>query len=364
MMATARAAVPERGWTPIVILGIVVVGVLYLVRSSLPPLILAGIMAYILNPVIDIGERRAIPRWASISGVYLLIGGIIVLGFAYLVPLVIEQIQDLQVQLKALWPRLPDMLREGKEWLQQRVPASRSLIGEFQLDERAISTAQEWASGFLAQTPQFLTKALTNIVNIVSYFVLVPFIAFFLLRDGRAFKRGLIHLVPNRFFETTLSINSKVEDQVGRYLRGILLEASTIGVLSVIGLVIIGLDQAVVVGLVAGAANLVPYLGPITGTLVGLFVAITTGGSALGVLVVFAAVQFIDNWVLQPVVMSRSVRLHPLLVFLAVIFGGTYAGLLGMVLAVPLVGAVVVTIATLREGLKPTADPMVGFSPG
>jgi len=359
MMASASAETRERGWAPILLLGIVVATVLYLVRTSLPPLILAGIMAYLINPIIDISERRNIPRWASIAGVYLLIAGLIVLAFAYLVPLLVEQLQQLQQQLKGLWPRLPDLLRGAQEWVQEKIPASRNLVGEFQLDERAISTAQEWASGFLAQAPQFLTKALTNIVNVVSYFVMVPFIAFFLLRDGRSFKRGLIQLVPNRFFETTLAINSKIEEQVGRYLRGILLEASSIGVLSVIGLLVIGLDQAVIVGVVAGAANLVPYLGPIVGTLAGVLVAVSTGGSILGVLIVFASVQFIDNWVLQPVVMSRSVRLHPLLVFLAVIFGGTYGGLLGMVLAVPLTGAIVVTISTLREGLKPSADPMV-----
>ena len=115
-------------------------------------------------------------------------------------------------------------------------------MGDFQLDQRAIATVTDGATGMLAAAPKYLTSAVSNVVNVVSYFVMVPFIAFFLIRDGRAFKSHLIELVPNRYFEMSLSILSKIEDQVGRYLRGILLEASAIGIMSSIGLLIIGAE--------------------------------------------------------------------------------------------------------------------------
>jgi predicted PurR-regulated permease PerM len=345
----------EMSWWPVLLLGLTVVGVLYLIRGNLPPLILAGIVAYLVSPTVDIGERRGLPRWASIAIVYVLIGGLIALSVGVLVPILIDQGNELKDKVQQLWPQLPALIHQAQMWIQQKIPASRSLLADFKLDERAITTVQEWATEFIAAAPAYISGALTNVVNILSYFVMVPFIAFFLIRDGRQFKRGLVQLVPNRYFETTLSIISKIEDQVGRYIRGLLLEASAIGIMSSIGLIIVGLNGAVLIGLVAGIANMIPYLGPIIGTTVGLIVALSTGGSVLGVIIVFASVQFIDNWVFQPVVMSRSVSMHPLLVFLAVVFGGSYGGLLGMVLAVPLVGAVIVTITTLRAGLRPSA---------
>ena len=351
----AAAAPRERVWIPMVLLALLVAGVLYLVRDNLPPLILAGIMAYLLNPLVDIGERHSLPRWASIALVYLVLVGLIVLLIAVLIPMIVDQIQDLKRMFDIWWPQVPGMIRQAQAWIVLKIPAAGPMLGEFQLDQRAISTVTDGATGILAAAPKYLTSAVSNVVNVVSYFVMVPFIAFFLIRDGRVFKSHLIELVPNRFFEMSLSILSKIDDQVGRYLRGILMEASAIGVMSSIGLLIIGLKSAIVVGLVAGIANLIPYLGPLVGGTVGVIVALSTGGNVVSVLVVFLVVQFVDNWVLQPVVMSQSVKLHPLLIFLAVVFGGSYGGILGMIVAVPLMGSFLVTVQTVREALKPPA---------
>jgi predicted PurR-regulated permease PerM len=109
--------------------------------------------------------------------------------------------------------------------------------------------------------------------------------------------------------------------------------------------------------MLTGVLNLIPYLGLIVGFVVGIFVALATGGNIFAVTVVFAVAQFVDNWLIQPIVISRSVNLHPLLIFLAVVFGGTYGGFLGMMLAVPLAGAIVVTGRTIREGLRPHVYP-------
>jgi len=340
-------------WWPIVLLALVVGLVLYLVRGSLSPLVLSAIVAYLLNPLVDIGERHALPRWLTITLLYVVIGGLIVLAIFYLMPLLFDQLHEIQQRLKTLWPLLPGYLDAIVEWVNARIPAFRSFIEEPQLGSRIVNTAQEWLTRTLEHTPALLTKALSNLVVVLSYFVMVPFIAFFLLRDGRQFKRGLIALVPNRYFEATLSVIAGVGESVGRYLRGVLLESLTLGLMATIGLLIIGLKAAIVVGFVAGFMNLIPYLGSIAGVVIGCLVALSTGGNVIGVVIVFAVVQFIDNWFVQPIILSRSVRLHPLVIFLAVVFGGTYGGLLGMVLAVPLSGAFVVTVRTLREGLRP-----------
>jgi len=351
-------AVEQRvAWWPMVLIAAATIGLLYIIRESLSPLVLALIMAYLLNPLVDIGERRSLPRWVTISIIYLLIGAILVVAIAFAVPALIQQLQDIRELITVHWPKLPTYLDDAAVWTEQNVPYVGPIIADPEIGSRALSTIQEWLSRALEQAPTLLTSALSNLVNVVSYFVIVPFIAFFLMRDGRQFIRSGIQLVPNRYFEVTLNVLGGIGESVGRYLRGLLLEASILSLVAIIGLLSIGLEYAVIVGIVAGITNLIPYLGPTMGILVGSTVALLTGGNVLGVLIVFAIAQFLDNWVVQPVVMSRSVHLHPLVIFMAVIFGGTYGGILGMVVAVPLTGVVIVSVRRLREGLQPPVYP-------
>jgi len=220
-------------------------------------------------------------------------------------------------------------------------------------------TVQGWATSALASAPEFLTAALSNLVNIVSYFVMVPFIGFFLTRDGQVIRRKLVELIPNHYFETILNALSRVDAQVGLYLRGLIIQVTIVAIMATLGLTIIGLDQALIVGIIAGLANFVPYLGPTVGVIVGATVAWTGDTSVLAVLAVFGIVQFIDAWITAPLIMARSVDTHPLAVFLIVWLGGKYFGILGMLLGVPVVFAVVVAIKTIREGLGPTPDYLV-----
>jgi predicted PurR-regulated permease PerM len=346
----------ERGaWWPVLLTATVTFGALYMVRSTLPPVLLAGIMAYLLNPFVDFGERRALPRWAVIGLIYLIIVGLIIISVFYLVPALINQLTDIQRELRSLWPLVPAYLDVWVDWARARFPSAVSTIfGDEPLGVRVIAGAQSWITSAIAQAPTMLTSVISNIANFLLYFVMVPFIAFFLLRDGRAFKMWLIQLVPNRYFETTLHVVGGIGESVGWYLRGLLIQATILATAASIGLSIAGVKYAVIIGIVAGVVNMIPYIGPTFGILIGVMIVVTTGeGSILGILIVFGIAQFIDNWLVAPVVMSRSVKLHPLIVFLAVILGGTYAGILGMFLAIPVTGAAFVTFRRMREGLKP-----------
>lgn len=351
----------ERGaWWPVLLTAAVTFAALYMVRSTLPPVILAGIMAYLLNPFVDFGERRALPRWAVIGLIYLIIVGLIIISVFYLVPALINQLTDIQRELMSLWPLVPAYLDVWVDWARIRFPSAVSMIvGDEPLGLRVVAGAQSWIASAIAQAPTMVTSVLTNIASFLLYFVMVPFIAFFLLRDGRAFKMWLIQLVPNRYFETTLHIVGGIGESVGWYLRGLLIQATILATVASIGLSIVGVKYAVIIGVISGIANMIPYVGPTFGVLIGLMIVVTTSkGSIFGVLIVFGIAQFIDNWFVAPFVMSRSVKLHPLIVFLAVILGGTYAGILGMFLAIPVTGAAFVTFRRLREGLKPPVYAM------
>jgi putative permease len=206
------------------------------------------------------------------------------------------------------------------------------------------------------QVAVFLSEHLYDVVGVVpgvlalaTQAVLVPVIAFFMLKDGRHFRRGFISLVPNRYFEFTLNALRKADLQLGGYLRGQFLAALIVGLLATFALWLIGVDYYLVVGLVAGLANLIPFLGPLIGGAAAVAVSVATTGAfeqvAL-IVVAFSVIQVVDNFGTQPLVRSRNVELHPLVILLVLLTAGEVFGLLGLLLAVP---AAAVTKVLVQE---------------
>jgi len=191
----------------------------------------------------------------------------------------------------------------------------------------------------------------------------VPVITFFLIKDSRRFKRAIISQVPNKYFELSLNILHKVENQVGKYIQGQTIDALIVGILSTIGLFLINvafewpIQYFFFIGMLAGLANLIPYVGPVVGAIPALTIAILNNPPNLGIVliwivVMFILVQAIDNALVSPLVVSKSVNMHPLTVIVVVIIGGKIAGAIGMLFAVPLTGIIKVTLQQVTWGLK------------
>ncbi|MEW6752545.1 MAG: AI-2E family transporter [Candidatus Latescibacterota bacterium] len=184
---------------------------------------------------------------------------------------------------------------------------------------------------------------------------LVPFIAFFLLREGRRMTHALVELVPNAYFELCLNLLHQANGQIGGYLRGQVAASSVVAGLAVCGLLLLGVPYAVPLGVLAGMANMIPFLGPLIGMAAAAGVAVATGGDGLlvgKIIVLFALIQFVDNMLVQPTVVARSVEMHPLLVLFAVLVGGQLMGILGMLVAVPLTGILKVGTQTVYRGVR------------
>jgi len=147
----------------------------------------------------------------------------------------------------------------------------------------------------------------------------------------------------------------KTDQQLGGYLRGQFFDALIIGVLSIIALWILDVKYFMLIGIFAGLANMIPYVGPLVGGTAAVLVVLMDGGGGLEVLLVFAAfaaIQLTDNVLVQPLVVAKSVDLHPLIVIFAVIIGGQFFGILGMLLAVPVTGIIKVLISELYLGVR------------
>jgi len=199
------------------------------------------------------------------------------------------------------------------------------------------------------------TEVLGGVFSGLTFVILVPFISFFFLNEGHRITRKLIELVPNAYFELCLNLLHQINGQIGGYLRGQLLATSVVATLAVSGLFIIEMPYYLPLGLLAGFANMIPFLGPLIGIISASIVALATvGGMGLvgKVVVVFLIVQVVDNILIQPTVLAKSVEMHPLVVLFVVMVGSQLMGIIGMLIAVPLTGILKVSTQTIYQGVK------------
>ena len=237
--------------------------------------------------------------------------------------------------------------------LQPQLEAAVPMLKGVDIAKETNERIHGFVSDMLKKTPALVGSLISGI----TFVVIVPLVVFFFLSEGRAIKRAFIEMVPNQYFEMVLNLLYRIDAQLGGYIRGLVLSVIIISLLSITGLRIIGLNDYLVVGAVAGVANVIPYLGPIIGILAGVVAAVlqhsTLSLSAiLPVVGVFLAVQVLDNVFVQPVVVARSVNLHPLVVVFVVLVGNQLFGAVGMLLAVPATAVVKVSVQTVYEGLR------------
>jgi len=202
---------------------------------------------------------------------------------------------------------------------------------------------------------QFMGSIVGIFTDIFYALIVIPFVAFFVLKDGEAIRHSLLQLVPNRYFEITLAIAEKVETNIGRYFRGLLLQCVSIGTVATILLSIVGLESALAVGIFAGLANTIPYFGPLMGFIAGTLVGVAqTGDFSLvpGVLIAMALTQIADNALFQPLIFSRAAQAHPLIILFVVLIGAQLGGIIGMLVAIPVTTIVRVIVQQVLWSLR------------
>lgn len=206
---------------------------------------------------------------------------------------------------------------------------------------------------------EHLTRLAGSVVGIftnIFYAVLViPFVTFFVLKDGPQLRRSVLRVVPNRYFELTLAILEKIEQTIGRYFRALLLQCTSVATLASVLLSLVGLEYAVAVGVFAGVANTIPYFGPVMGFLAGTLVGIVqTGDFSLvpGVILAMGLTKVVDDAFFQPFIFSRAAEAHPLVILFVVLIGAQLAGILGMLVAIPVTTILRVTVSQVLWSLR------------
>ena len=304
----------------------------------LTPFIIAFLLAYILNPLVCLFERRSVPRWASSLAIIILLGALVLSLLVMLVPVVLSQSRGILGSISDAMKNGAEFVREGRltEVLKQYgLPAEQ--FEDFISNElparidAVLKALVEGAFGFLT--------GVTSIVSHVVDAIIIPFIAFYLLKDFPMIADRLQSLVPVSRRNSVVSSLLKVDELLGKYLRGILLVAMIQAVGVTVGLAIIGVQFPLVLGVMSGILNLIPFVGFYLSLVVAAIVAVISGGSIIAkiiaVAVLYVGLNILENTVLGPKIVGEKLGMHPVLLILSLVVFGYFLGFVGLVIAVP-----------------------------
>tara|TARA_R110002124_G_scaffold277621_4_gene449164 strand:+ start:2582 stop:3670 length:1089 start_codon:yes stop_codon:yes gene_type:complete len=302
-------------------------------------LVLALILSYVLDPIVNWLQRNKIHRTFAIT----LTLSAVILVFVYASTTVIPKVAEQMVQLAG------QLDIQNIEMIANRVETKLSEDYEF-IPNGFLSDNLSQVLNSLFNFDQF-SSVFSNVVgvftDIFSAILVVPFAAFFFLKDGSKIRRDLLQLIPNKYFETSLTLIDKIEKRLGLYFRSVLLQSILVAASSWATLSIAGLDNSLSVGIAVGLANTIPYFGPIIGYVLSIIISIIETGDfslVLACILAIFIVQMLDNIVFQPLLFSRSADMHPVAILFIILVGAEVAGILGMLVAIPLATIVRITI--------------------
>lgn len=327
-------------------------------KSLVGLLLLSVAISFIGRPIVLLLSKinikgRSLPTsvGAAIS-MLVLFGG--TLGFIQLfAPLVNEQVAAVQ-QLD--FEQIATATGQSTEWLDEHFGAIN-----FSGDERSNSQyvlEQLESSLKFEEFGQRISGLLAQIGSLFFGIFSVVFMAYFFLKDGALFRNMIEAVTPDELMPKVQSILERTSQLLTRYFGGLVIQVAIVTAIVTAGLQLIGADHAFLIGLLAGLCNLIPYLGPLAGTALGVTLVALSGpaaGSAAmlgGSLLVFAVAQLVDNFFTQPVVFANRVHAHPLEIFIVISIAGSAAGIIGMVLAVPVYTLFRIVAQELFSGFK------------
>lgn len=322
--------------------GLAVLLVLLIVfRKVFLPLLLGLLVAYLLDPAVSWFERHGRSRLFGVVVITALVVLVSTLVLLFLVPALGNQLERLADRMPEYQKQMRSQLEPVFARLEARYPDE---IEEFQ--SRAVEGLRDNFFKLAGSIGRAAKGAFSNIFGFVLALlnlVFVPVFAFYLLVDLPKVKSGLLGLIPLSYREVTVARVTEVDRAISSFVRGQLVIAIVLAAINAIGLLVLDVPFGLGIGLIAGLANMIPYMALVVGLVPALVLAWAEHQEILrlvGVLAVFGGAQALEGTVLSPRILGRSVNLHPVWVLLAIIAGGSFFGFVGMLAAVPVAASI------------------------
>ncbi|WP_099225371.1 AI-2E family transporter [Listeria costaricensis] len=303
-----------------------------IIETVAAPIILAGISYYLFNPIIDFLERKGWHRGWSIGLLYLIIIGILVLVFSFVIPAVRDQIISLVKSFPGYWDQITDKFNEFSrspifDQIKDKLSGNMSDI---------MKTVSEKGTSVVNSAIDSIGNIVGTVTEVVLAIVTTPLVLFYLLKDGKKLPDFILKMLPVNGRAHTRQVLIESNHQISSYIRGQIIVSFCIGILLFIGYLIIGLPYALTLAIVAACTSIVPYLGPAIAITPALIIAIVTSPwLLLKLIVVWVLVQLLEGKFISPQIMGKTLKVHPITILFVILVAGKLFGVLGVIFAVP-----------------------------
>lgn len=296
------------------------------------PLMISYVFYLIIHPVMPALMKLGLSKIVAILVIFLGIGSLSVFPVVKMVPAIAKEAENFQYYI----PKMENYLKANYKKIKVKI---KDRTG-FEIGDKLIYDFLDYGK---KTTTQYVLTIPKYLASILEWFFLVPLFVFFFLKDGNAFKRLVLKATPNSIFERFYYLSHQFNRKIGDYIFAKFIEATIVGVLITTGLAIMGVRFSVLFGLIAGVTNVIPYLGPVLGMVPGIIFCLAeydVGTMTTGVVILYLVANAIDMGLVFPILVSKIVDLHPIIVVISVILGSQYFGIAGMVISIPFAAAV------------------------
>jgi len=313
------------------------------------PVILSGLLFYLLNPLVDLMEKYKINRVLAISIIFVIIAVLLIIGLAVAIP-------NLQRQVVVFAQNVPSYLEDADKVIDDLV--TKRLPDDFRPQFEQVlanfsTQATAWASNISSKAVNWVSALISGTSQVIVALIIMPFMLFYLLRDGKGLRDYITQFLPNKLREPVGKVLSDVNQQLANYVRGQITVAVIVAIMFIIFFKIIGLRYAVALGVTAGVLNLVPYLGSFLAMIPALVLGLIAGPvMLLKVIIVFIVEQTIEGRFVSPLILGSQLNIHPITILFVLLTSGSMFGIWGVLLGIPIYASAKVVISAIFDWYK------------
>lgn len=310
----------------------ILTGMYRFLKAVLAPFLIAMIISYVLNPVVGLLTRRKVPRTMAVLLIYVTFIASVAVMIMNVTPMFMHQLRELN-------QHMPEITMKTERWIDG---IHQNTVLPESVRTGILKSLAKAESAISAKIADFV-DSIGNTINTLFVAFIIPFLAFYMLKDLKLIERSVLTFVPKKHRRQIIRLLIDIDDALGNYVRGQFLVCAVIGVMAYLAYVIIGAPYPILLASVVAVFNIIPYLGPFFGAAPAVVMASTISVKMV-IMVVIAntAIQVLEGNVISPQIVGRTLHLHPLLIIFALLVGGQIAGIVGLILAVP-------ALAVLRE---------------
>ncbi len=308
-----------------------------IILQLLNPLIWAIIIAYLLSPIVRFLEEKGFKRIWGVVFLYATVIIAIIISSITITPKITRETSKLIELLPQYSKQANVLVNRVYAGIKQLDDLSPQLTGVKEVIQDNIGDIERVIIDVFRKITNGIIDLLSNIITLA----LIPIFAFYFLKDADYFKKKITFLIPKTCREECLDIGKDIDKLLSKFIRGQMIVAAIVGILSTIAMLALRIDFAFLIGFIAGISNIIPYIGPIIGAIPAVAIALLdTPTKAIWVVIAFIIIQQIESAILSPKIVGDSVGLHPVFVILALIVGNEWYGVLGMLFAIPIAASI------------------------